>query len=59
MHKKNLRDNNISTLREGSNDRGDGRKVLGVDDSLLGAQEASNILFQVDVNVYFQNSIRT
>jgi hypothetical protein len=49
--KKNLRNNNISTLREGGNDRGNGGKVLGVDDGLLGAQEASNILLQVDMDV--------
>jgi hypothetical protein len=45
-------DNDISTLAEGRNDGGNGREVLGVEDSILCAEEVGNVTLECEVDVW-------
>ena len=47
-----IRDNDISPLAEGRNNRGDGREPLRVKDRCLRSQKFRNIAFQINVYVY-------
>jgi hypothetical protein len=54
-------DNDIPTLAEGRNNGGDGREVLGVEDSILCAEEVGNVTLECDVDVWrsFNLAIRS
>lgn len=46
-----IRDDNVSTLREGRNNTRDGREGLRVDDASRGPQEGRDIIFCLHVNI--------